>query len=115
MRQAGVIVAAGIVALEKMVDRLAEDHKRARVLADRLQGIPGLIFELERPPTNMIYVQFTKDAPINAPELAQMCSEKGIKLNALDPHRMRLVVHYWIDDHAVETVASTFEQAFKLD
>jgi threonine aldolase len=115
MRQAGVIAAAGIVALENMVDRLAEDHKRARVLAECLRDVPGLILELERPPTNMVYLQFTKDAPINAPELAQMCSEKGIKLSTLGPRRMRLVVHYWINDQAIDTVVGAFEQALKQD
>ena len=115
MRQAGVIAAAGIVALENMVDRLAEDHKRARILAERLRDVPGLILELERPPTNMVYVQFAKDAPLSAPEVAQTCSEKGIKLSALGSHRMRLVVHYWIDDHAIDAVVNAFEQALNPD
>jgi len=115
MRQAGVIAAAGIVALENMVDRLVEDHKRAGILAERLREIPGLILEAERPPTNMVYVQFAEDAPISAPELAQMCSEKGIKLSALGPRRMRLVVHFWIDDQAIDKVVRAFEQGLKLD
>jgi threonine aldolase len=113
MRQAGVIAAAGIVALENMVDRLAEDHERARLLAKRLREIPGLSLEWEEPPTNMVYLQFTPDAPISAPELAERCSEKGIKLSAIGPRRMRLVVHYWIDDQAIDTVAKAFEQGFK--
>lgn len=115
MRQAGVIAAAGIVALENMVDRLAEDHKRARVLAKRLRDVPGLALESERPPTNMVYLRFTEEAPLSAPELAQMCSEKGIKLSALGSHRMRLVVHYWVDDYAIDTVVKAFEQAFNPD
>ena len=77
MRQAGVIAAAGIVALENLVDRLAEDHKRARILAERLRDVPGLILELEKPPTNMVYVQFAKDSPLSAPEVAQTCSENS--------------------------------------
>ena len=113
MRQAGVLAAAGLVALENMVERLAEDHERARVLVERLRHIPGLIIELDPPPTNMIYLQFTKDAPISAPELAQMCSEKGIKLSTLGSGRMRLVVHYWIDDLAIDNVTRAFEQALK--
>jgi threonine aldolase len=113
MRQAGVIAAAGIVALENMVDRLAEDHERARLLAKRLREIPGLSLEWEEPPTNMVYLQFTPDAPISAPELAERCSEKGIKLSAIGPRRMRLVVHYWIDDQAIDTVAKAFEQGLK--
>ncbi len=115
MRQAGVIAAAGVVALENMVDRLAEDHKRARRLAERLREIPGLSLEWEEPPTNMVYLQFTQDALINAPELVQICSEKGIKLSALGPRRMRLVIHYWIDDQAIDTVVNAFEEALKLD
>jgi threonine aldolase len=115
MRQAGVIAAAGIVALENMIDRLAEDHQRARILAERLRDFPGLILELERPPTNMVYLQFTKDAPISAPQLAQICSEKGIKLSPLGSHRMRMVVHYWIDDQAIDTVVRAFNQAFNKD
>lgn len=113
MRQAGVIAAAGIVALENMVDRLAEDHKRARVLAERLRDVPGLILESERPPTNMVYLRFTENATISAPEFVQKCSEKGIKLSSLGPHRMRLVVHYWIDDQAIDTVAKAFEQGLQ--
>ncbi|MFX0145167.1 MAG: low-specificity L-threonine aldolase [Candidatus Hodarchaeota archaeon] len=115
MRQAGVIAAAGIVALENMVDRLAEDHMRARLLAERLREIPGLSLEREEPPTNMVYLQFSQDAPISAPELAQRCSEKGIKLSAIGPRRMRLVVHYWIDDQAIDTVVKAFEQGLKSD
>lgn len=115
MRQAGVIAAAGIVALENMVDRLAEDHKRARLLAKRLREIPGLSVEWEEPPTNMVYLQFNQDSPISAPELVKKCAEKGIKLSAIGSRRMRLVVHYWIDDQAIDTVVKAFVQSLKSD
>jgi threonine aldolase len=113
MRQAGVIAAAGLVALEKMIDRLADDHHRARSLAEHLRDIPGLILELEKPPTNMVYIQLTENASMSAPELVEVCSKKGIKLSAIGPRRMRLVVHYWIDDQAIETVVGAFKQALK--
>ncbi|HEY44842.1 MAG TPA: low-specificity L-threonine aldolase [Anaerolineae bacterium] len=113
MRQAGVIAAAGIVALEKMVDRLIEDHQRARSLADRLRTIPGLILETEKPATNMVYLQLEENAPVDALELVQVCSKKGIKLSTIGPRRMRLVVHYWINDQAIDTVVGVFKQAFK--
>jgi threonine aldolase len=115
MRQAGVIAAAGIVALEKMIDRLAEDHQRARSLAEHLCDIPGLILEREKPATNMVYLQFKEDAPLSAPELVKVCSKRGIKLNTIGPRRMRLVVHYWIDDQAIDTVVGAFKQALKND
>jgi threonine aldolase len=115
MRQAGVIAAAGIVALEKMIDRLVDDHQRARSLAEGLRDIPGLILEREKPATNMVYLQFTEDAPLSASELVKMCSKRGIKLNTIGSHRMRLVVHYWIDDQAIDTVVGAFKQALKND
>jgi threonine aldolase len=115
MRQAGVIAAAGIVALEKMVDRLSEDHQRARSLADHLRTIPGLILETEKPATNMVYLQLEENVPINALELVQVCSKKRIKLSTIGPRRMRLVVHYWIDDQAIDTVVEAFKEALKKE
>jgi threonine aldolase len=114
MRQAGVIAAAGIVALESMVDRLAEDHARAKVLAQNLRQIPGVSLEIDTPPTNMVYLNFSDSAALDAYRLVQQCSEKGIKLSAIGPHRMRLVVHYWIDDQAIDTVVRAIKQAFDL-
>ena len=55
MRQAGIIAAAGIVALEEMIDRLAEDHANARRLAEGIAGIPGLATEPDRVRTNILY------------------------------------------------------------
>ena len=110
MRQAGVLAAAGIVALESMVDRLADDHARARSLADGLREIRGLSLEIEIPPTNMVYIQFTPQAAINAPMLVEALAGKGIKVNSIGTNRMRLVVHHWIDDQAVEYTVESFRQ-----
>ena len=65
MRQAGILAAAGIVALQTMVDRLAEDHARARRLADGLKAIPGLIIEPAQPPSNMVFAQLERPGGIN--------------------------------------------------
>ncbi len=59
MRQAGVLAAAGIVALDEMVDRLAEDHQRAKVLAAGLAKIPGLAVQKKEHETNMVFVRLT--------------------------------------------------------
>jgi threonine aldolase len=67
MRQAGVIAAAGIVALEKMTDRLGEDHARARRLGEALRTIPGIVLESNPPPTNMVYVSLADAALSMAP------------------------------------------------
>ncbi len=108
MRQAGILAAAGIVALEEMVDRLAEDHARARRLAEVLRELPGLSLEWDPPPTNMLYLRFGEKAKINARETVDAMRARGIRLSALTDDRMRLVVHYWIDDGALEQVIGAF-------
>lgn len=88
MRQVGVLAAAGIVALETMVARLAEDHATARALARGLRDIPGLDVDLERVQTNMVMVE----AP-DAPQLVQRLAARGVLVHALGPRRLRLVTH----------------------
>jgi threonine aldolase len=108
MRQAGVLAAAGIVALEEMVERLEQDHLRAQQLAQGLTQVPCLDVEREVPPTNMVYVRTKPEASMDAYQLVQSLAQQGVKLNAVDPGRLRLVVHYWIDDEAIERVLKAF-------
>src|SRR5439155_13006079 len=67
MRQVGVLAAAGLIALDRMVDRLAEDHQNARRLAEGLQGLPGLRVDLSRVQTNIVI--FHVDRPGGVAEL----------------------------------------------
>jgi threonine aldolase len=97
MRQAGVVAAAGIVALESMVGRLSEDHARATALAEGLCRLPGVSIDLASVQTNMVYMQVA-DAAGLAAELA----ENGILSNALPGGFIRLVTHYGIGDEDVE-------------
>lgn len=108
MRQAGILAAAGIVALETMVDRLAEDHRRAAALAERLNELPGISLEYDPPATNMVYIRF---AERHAQEIIELAASEGIKLTGRDSRRMRLVLHYWIDDEAIDRVAQFFTKA----
>jgi threonine aldolase len=108
MRQAGILAAAGIVALEQMVDRLAEDHCRAQTLSKGLAAIPGLKFEREVPPTNMIFATLDDSVTATSPEIANRLLEYGIKVGALGKRRFRMVTHYWIDDAAVERTIEAF-------
>ena len=64
MRQAGVIAAAGIVALETMIDRLADDHANARKLADGLALIPGLTLAQEEVPSNIVIFDLSPSLPV---------------------------------------------------
>jgi threonine aldolase len=108
MRQAGILAAAGIVALNTMVDRLADDHRRAAMLADRLKELPGISLEYDPPATNIVYIRF---ADRDTHEVIELADSQGIKLTARDSKRMRLVTHYWIDDAAIDRVADVFAEA----
>ncbi len=108
MRQAGVLAAAGIVALETMVDRLPEDHRRAKILARGLSSLPGICLDPGSPYTNMIFLELDKNSPVSAPRLVELLARQGIRIGLVGDHRFRLVTHYWIDDEKVERVISTF-------
>ena len=108
MRQAGVLAAAGIVALETMIERLAEDHERARKLADGLARIPGLAIDA-RPATNMVFISLAEDtAPLTASQVVERLAERGVKIGKAGHNTFRLVTHYWIDDEAVERAVAAF-------
>jgi threonine aldolase len=113
MRQAGVLAAAGIVALESMIDRLAEDHSRAQVLARGLSENPCLVLDPGTPFTNMVFVSIKEDAPLKtAAQAASLLVEKGILVGSVSSRRFRLVTHYWIDDEAVEKTVEAFRSIF---
>lgn len=102
MRQAGVLAAAGIVALEKMIDRLGDDHVRARRLAEGLKQLPGLELEHDAPATNMVFFRITGPLAISDTQLEKALRQQGILIHATGPRHFRLVTHYWINDAAIE-------------
>ena len=110
MRQAGVLAAAGLVALDEVLPRLAEDHRRARELAQGLQAIPGVSLDFGMPQTNMVYLTLTDEVPLDAPEVARRLEAYHIKVDVEGPRRFRLVTHLWIDDRAVEAVIQAFRE-----
>ena len=99
MRQAGIIAAAGVYALENMVDRLADDHANARVLAEGLAGIPGV--NLIPPQTNLVY--FTAEG-WDLGELVRRLGGQGI-ICLNEGGAIRMVTHYGIDRGDVEEAA----------
>jgi len=108
MRQAGVIAAAGIVALETMVDRLGEDHARARRLAEGLRSVPGLTLETDPPPTNMVYLRLSAEEPLDGPALVRALAKYDVLALASGPRRIRLVLHHDVDDAGVERAVAAF-------
>ena len=101
MRQSGVIAAAGIIALEQMVDRLAEDHMNARRLAEGIAQIPGLSIDLAGVKTNIIYFDLVSDKP-TTDEFIIRLGQKGIKLLPTGSSRFRMVTHHGISTEDID-------------
>ncbi len=93
MRQAGIIAAAGVYALEHNVERLAEDHANARALAEGLAATDGILLDLETVETNMVYFD-VEDATMSAPTMCKALeTEHGVRMGALDDKTIRAVTH----------------------
>jgi threonine aldolase len=115
MRQAGILAAAGIVALETMVERLAEDHQRAKRLAQGLGALPGLKMDPGTPYTNMVFCALSEEVPLSAAQVAQQLRQRGILVGDVSARRFRLVTHYWIDDDSVMETVKGFSEVLAED
>jgi threonine aldolase len=87
MRQAGVLAAAGLLALEKMSQRLAEDHSNARLLAEGIADIPGLKVDLRSVQTNIVIFDIT-DTGYDSRTYGELLKERGVLANGVGPYRM---------------------------
>ncbi|MBI3245080.1 MAG: low-specificity L-threonine aldolase [Deltaproteobacteria bacterium] len=116
MRQAGIIAAAGIVALTEMIDRLAEDHRTARVLAEGVADLPGMQLDVETVQTNLV-IFGPQTLPPEGPSFAQALARAGVHIGDLGGGRFRAVTHYGItldDIHsAVQIVRNTWREVFR--
>jgi len=108
MRQAGVLAAAAIVSLDTMVDRLAEDHRRAKVLAEGLATLPRIALNPLMPPTNMIFFTLSDDTSLTAQEFVYKLRERKILVRITEANRFRLLTHYYINDDAVAYTIEMF-------
>lgn len=113
MRQAGVLAAAGIIALEEMVDRLPEDHCRAQKLAQGLARIPGIKVEREDPPSNMVFFSLDEGVTLTPAEIAERLLAYKVKVGLAGPRRFRMVTHYWIDDEGVDRTLQAFRNVMR--
>ena len=100
MRQAGVLAAAGIVALEEIAGRLADDHARAKRLAEGLAELPGV--EAAPVHSNILYFWLAEGASKSTGEVVAELKERGVLLMGRLDGRFRAVTHYWISDEAIE-------------
>ena len=113
MRQAGVLAAAGMVALETMIDRLADDHANAKALGQGLATIDGIEIDIDLVQTNMVYFTLTATA-ISDEKLLSAAAEKGVQFLSIGPRAFRLVTHHGIErsniDAAIQTIRKIVNQ-----
>ena len=109
MRQAGVLAAAGIVALEEMVDRLADDHANARKLAEGLARMPGLSIDPAGIKTNIVYFGVDRD-DMTAEQLAARLDAQGARMLPVGTGRIRAVTHYHITADDIDYTLGVFAQ-----
>jgi threonine aldolase len=107
MRQAGVLAAAGLVALDTMVDRLADDHENARALAEGLAEMHGVQCDLTRVQTNVVYFRLTG---MTTAEFLAGCAREGLLGRGPSPHDVRFVTHIGISSDDVLRALATCRQ-----
>jgi threonine aldolase len=99
-----------LIALNEMVDRLAEDHANARRLAEGLHGLAGIDIDLSRVETNLVFGECSP--PLTASAFIERCREVGVLLDQASPYRWRMVTHRGVSvedvDYAVEAVRRVF-------
>ena len=111
MRQAGVLAAPGVVALDSMVDRLAEDHANARKLSEGLAEIDGIDIDPDALPTNLVFFEIERD---DWPELHRRLVERGVKGGG-GGRRWRYVTHYGITEDDIDYTLETVRDVFSGD
>lgn len=110
MRQAGILAAAGIVALQTMVDRLVEDHANATKLAYGLAGLPKVSIDPERVKTNIVFFEL---ATIPPDTFAAAAAEKGVRILPLGPNRLRAVTNYHVTADDIDQVLQVVNDVLK--
>ncbi len=108
MRQAGILAAAGIFALERNVDRLEHDHILASTLAQGLRSVQHIWIKDGSPQTNMVFIDLTFHSHLNMSVLNQNLISRGIKVDVINNQTMRLVTHLGITEDDIEKVIIAF-------
>ena len=112
MRQAGIVAAAGVYALEHHVDRLADDHRNARRLAEGLAALPGVAVDPASVETNMVYIDLTGD--FDGETAAARLLERGIRFSQPGTRRLRAVTHLDVDPAGIERALAAAAEVFAL-
>lgn len=112
MRQAGILAAAGLIALETMTQRLGEDHANARFLAERLAAMPGVSIDPAKVATNIVIFDVS-GTPLTAAEFAARMEQRGVRMIAFGPKLVRIVTHFDAPRAACEIAVAKIEEMLK--
>lgn len=108
MRQAGIVAAAGLYALEHNIDRLAEDHCNARLFAEQIRELPGICLRFDRIDTNLVFFDVSDSGKTSA-EIARGLAEYGVRIGVESQSLMRVVFHLDINTSMVGTAAEALK------
>jgi threonine aldolase len=103
MRQAGIIAAGGVYALDHHIERLVEDHANAKLLAEGLASMAGVDIRAEDVETNIVFFELTSEAPVTAPIFVEQLEHRGVRMIAMGPSRLRAVTHLDVSRQGIET------------
>ena len=113
MRQVGVIAAAGLISLQHMTKRLADDHIRAKKMAHGLRKLRGVLVDADSPHTNMVYLNLSQEVTRSAQQITETMKDLGVLVDPENERRFRLVTHYWIDDTAIVGAVDAFRRVLE--
>ncbi len=114
LRQAGILAAAGLYALEHHVDRLADDHANARIIGERLATVPGVRIDLDRLATNIVVFHLQPGGP-DAAQVVRRAGEAGVLVLAFAARTVRAVTHLDVDADACHAAAEVLATAAAPD
>ena len=115
MRQAGILAAAGLLALTDMTGRLEEDHRRARKLAEGLARIPGVQVDMNRLDINMVFFTIPSlSSPENGQYFITELQNSGVLASPPEQGNFRFVTHYWISDTDIDIIIQACKHAMAL-
>jgi threonine aldolase len=109
MRQSGIIAAAGLYALDHNVERLAQDHLNAKILANKLAHIPGVKIDPTAVETNILLINVA-EVNLSAYDIAEQLLLDGVRIGAMEPDLMRAVTHLDVDEDGITRAAEAFEK-----
>jgi threonine aldolase len=114
MRQAGIIAAGGVYALKHNVERLAEDHANARLLAKGLAAIDGIAIRPEEVETNVVFFELTSAVRMTPDELVERLGKDGVRMGAVGRTRIRAVTHLDISQKDIEKTIEIARKVLKV-